>query len=131
MFEKLKAKLLGHAEFYSDLAASQVAMYQLYFDKVMSEVDVLNNTHWSRGQQYDRIRLSLDDKAMERIIAKEAVAAGLNPAYLQIIVNQYFFADELQREFDRNQWVKRVLNRKQVDYFPDPWAVRKALQPEG
>jgi hypothetical protein len=63
-----------------------------------------------------------------KIIVGEAAREGLSPSYLQIMVNQYFFADDWFRERDQDDWVKLVLHRKDVDYFPDGWATRRLLE---
>jgi hypothetical protein len=44
------------------------------------------------------------------------------------MVNQYFFADERFHELDQDTWVTRVLRRKDVDYFPDGFSVRRLLE---
>jgi hypothetical protein len=65
---------------------------------------------------------------LEKIIAGEAAREGLSASYLQIMVNQYFFADERFRELDRDTWVKRVIHRKDVYYFPDGPSTRRLLE---
>lgn len=95
---------------------------------VVDSVDVDTQTRWSKNQEYDRRRFSKDEEVMENLILGEATKAGLSPAILQVIVNQYFFADPYQREMDIDVWVKRVISRKSVDYFPSGWAVRKVLE---
>src|SRR5688572_3723780 len=118
MFKGLLSKLKGIDRFYEDVKPEQIGLYQHYFNKVIWAVDVANSTRWSQSESYDRKRLALDDEVMEKIIVDEAAREGLSPSYLQIMVNQYFFADERFRELDQDNWVKRVLHRKDVDYFP-------------
>jgi hypothetical protein len=121
-------RLKGPPEFYGDLRQEQVGRYQHYFMRVLTVIDVDNNTKWAQSKSYDKQRLHRDDALMENIIVGEATKEGLSPAYLQIIVNQYFLADPYEREKDKNHWVARVLQRKSTDYFPDPWATRKLLE---
>lgn len=47
---------------------------------------------------------------------------------MQVMVNQYFFADLWMREVDRDDWVNRALHRKKADYFPSGWAIFKVIQ---
>jgi len=128
MFKGLMSKLKGIDPFYEDLKIEQLALYHHYFSKVICSIDIINNTRWSRRESYDKARLEADEEIMERIIVEEASREGLSPSYLQVMVNQYFFADERLRELDREAWVKRVINRKAADYFPDGWATRKLLE---
>jgi hypothetical protein len=34
------------------------------------------------------------------------------------MVEQYILAGAVEREKDKDQWAKRVVNRKELDYFP-------------
>ena len=128
MLKGLLSKLKGADPFYEDVKPEQIGLYQHYFARVIRAVDVANSTRWSRSESYDRARLVADDELMEKIIVDEAAREGLSSSYLQIMVNQYFFADERFREIDRDSWVKRVFYRKNVDYFPDGWSTRRLLE---
>lgn len=129
MLKGLLQRLKGAPSFYEDVRPQQVGLYQHYVTKILQSVNVENNTKWSRGDKsYDPALLQSDDDKMQQIIVANAVHEGLSPVYLQIMVNQYFFADPYRRERDRKHWVQRVLNRHATDYFPDPWAVRKLLE---
>jgi len=113
-------------DFYREVRKEQIDLYQDYLNKILKVVDVDNNTNWARGGACDKDKLEKDDALMEEI-NHEAGSKGLKPAYLQIMANQYFFADPWEREKDKSYWVSRALNRKSVDYFPDPWALYKTL----
>ena len=129
MLKRLMQRLKGEPNFYQEVRPNQIERYQHYVSMALKQLDVENNTKWSRGDKnYDRDRLSVDDKVMEELIVGGAATEGLSPAYLQIMINQYFFADPYLREKDAKGWVRRVLDRKSVDYFPDPWALRKTLE---
>ena len=66
-------------------------------------------------------RYEKDEEAIERIIVDEATRTDqLKPMCLRIILDQYIYADPYQRELDKEQWVKRVIKRKSMDYFPNP-----------
>src|SRR3990172_6454132 len=122
------AKIEIKESLYFNLQSDQILLYQHYFNKVLNAVDVNNYTMWAEGKNCDKSKMSIDDKKMQDIITNEASSEGLDPAYLQVMVHQYFFADVWQRESDKNSWVKQVLNRKSTDYFPDSWAVYKLLK---
>lgn len=128
MFKALLTKLKGIDPFYADVKPEQIGLYQHYFAKMIGAVDVSNSTRWSRSEHFDHARLAVDDEIMEKIVVDEAAREGLSPSYLQIMVNQYFLADEHFRELDQNTWVKRVVHRKDVDYFPDGWSTRRLLE---
>jgi hypothetical protein len=113
--------------FYGEIRSEQIDRYQDCFNKVLQLVDVDNNTNWAHGKKYDKDKLAKDDAVMNNVISHEATSKGLNPVYLQILVNQYFFADTWEREKDVVCWVDRILNRKSTDYFPDPWTVYKMI----
>jgi hypothetical protein len=52
----------------------------------------------------------------------------LDPAVVWIMANQYFLADPWRRETDRTTWVRRVLHREDIDYFPTGSAVFMILR---
>lgn len=128
MFKRLFFKFEVADSFYKDINIEHLALYQHYFLKIVRLIDVANNTRWSRSETHDRTRLAADDATMEKIIIGEAACEGLSATYLQIMVNQYFFADTQFRERDQDTWVKRVLRRKSADYFPDGWSTRRLLE---
>jgi hypothetical protein len=106
----------------------QIELYQHCFIRVIQAVDVMNNTRWARGEPYDRARLAADDEAMEAIIVGEGARLEISSSYLQVMVNQFFFADPYSRELGRDNWVTRVLHRSDADYFPDGWSTRRVLE---
>lgn len=113
--------------FYREIKERQIELYQHYVDRILSVVDIQNNTNWAQGKTYDKERLGKDDAIMEDIAVNQAGSKGLKPIYLQIMANQYFFADPWERERDKERWVSRVLRRRETDYFPDPWVLYKIL----
>lgn len=120
-------KAKGIDPFFEEVRPEQVELYQHYFAKVISSVDIDTETNWSMSKPYNKEQMKRDEAIMEKIIAGEAAAEGLSPAILQVMVHQYFFADVQQREIDKDQWVQRVMRPRQPDYFPGGWQVRNLL----
>lgn len=114
--------------FYGDVKPEQIELYQHFFLRVIRAVDVANNTRWARGEPYDRARLAADDEAMEAIIVGEGARSGLSSSYLQVMVNQFFFADPYFRESHKDNWATRVLHGVDADYFPDGWSMPRVLE---
>jgi hypothetical protein len=65
---------------------------------------------------------------MQEIIVGEAGGSGLSASHLQIMVNQFVFADVRLRDLHKGEWVTRVVHRKEVDFFPDGWSMRRVLE---
>lgn len=121
---KFIARIRGIDPFYCEIRKNQVDLYQKYFERLLNAVDIDNYTKRSRGEDYDKAILERDDKTIEKIIVEEAQEKdNLLPVYLQVILEQYFYADVWEREKDKHDWVNRVLRRKNVDYFPDPMRI--------
>ena len=128
IFSIIRAKLLGIDPAYDNVRTGQLPRYQHYFERVLASVDLDTQTNWGMSRPYNKQQFLKNEEAIERIIVGEAVPEGLRPAVLQVMVNQYFLADVWQRERDREQWARRVLYRKKVDYFPSASAVVELLQ---
>ena len=66
---------------------------------------------------------------LEKICCKEAASDGLSPVYLQIMINQYIFADPDLRESYGSAWVETVVyNPEKASFFPRATKVRKMLE---
>ena len=88
----------------------------------------MNYTHWSMSRDYDRTRLDTDDEWMGDVL-EQAQQDGLVGAFLQNMVNQYFFADVLQREEDQRRWVRRVMHPQgPTEYFPPAAQMRGMME---
>lgn len=124
----LRAKILGIDPEYDIVKTSQLPRYQHYFERIICVVDLETQTNWGLSRPYNKQQFWKDEEAMETIIVGEAVPEGLHPAVLQVMLNQYFLADVRERERDREQWARRVLYRKKLDYFPSASAVLELLQ---
>lgn len=122
----IKNKFKSIDPFYEDVKMEQIDLYQHYFSKLISSIDLDTQTKWSQSKDYDRKQMEKDEEIMGKI-AGEAASEGLSPDIFQVMVNQYFLADVYQREMDRENWIKRILHRKDVDYFPGGRQVRTLL----
>ena len=125
-------KILGRRsgdEFYAEVKDHEIPHYQYFFERTLKSVSIENQTNWALGKKYDKVRLDKDDDSMYEI-AMEAEKTGLAPVFLQIMVNQYFFADPIERELYSDQWAKKVVYRGDIDCFPSGWAVRKLISGE-
>lgn len=133
LFSKRKIKISDdHTQeidpFYSDIDIEQIGIYQIHFNRIIEKVDVSNYTKWSMGKDFNKTKLESDD---EWIIEQLLIAAedGINGALLQNMVNQYFFADILQRQSEKSRWISRVIHRNfPDDYFPDGNTLRKMME---
>jgi hypothetical protein len=125
--KQVKAKLKGVDDFYVDLKFDEIAAYQQMFNSVLGSIDIDTETAWSRGEKYDKVRFEKDEQTIN-LLCEQAEQRGFNPAYLIIMVHQYIFADPWQRGWDEKQWAKRVVRRKEVDYFPSGWAMHALLE---
>ena len=121
---KFIARIRGIDPFYSEIRKNQVDLYQKYFERLLNTLEIDNSTKRTRGEDYDKATSERDEKTIEKIVVEEAQEKdNLLPVYLQVILEQYFYADVWEREKDKDQWVNRVLRRKNVGYFPDPMRI--------
>lgn len=101
--------------FYSKkIPRDHVLLYQHYCRKAIFSID--NDTILSQMIEHNL------EKYLDSLVI-EAVREGLNAEILKVMLNQYLFADDYRRENDKGYWVKRVMNRKDVDYFPSAYNV--------
>ncbi len=115
--------------FYEEINEDQIPLYQKYLDGLFAMIDIDNYTLWSMSKEYDRERFKRDNHLMERVCGEEAASHDLSPVYLQIMVNQYFFADPWSREGYQSTWVETVVyNEERVSFFPGARNVRKLLE---
>ena len=107
--------------FYADFNVEDISLYQLHFNRIVEHVDLANYTKWSMSDDsHDRARREADDKWMYDYLMRIEKEERVKGAVLQNMVNQYFFADILERELQKDHWISRVLHRQPTDdYFPD------------
>ena len=115
--------------FYSDLKPELANLYQKYFNQMLDAVNVQNLTDRSMSRHYNGVTMESDYDKIEKIL-DNAEKEGLISSSLQVMFEQYIFADVYQREMYKNKWVIKVLNRKDTDFFPDPVAVLNVLYPK-
>lgn len=90
-------------------------------------VNISNLTKWANKEDYNK-DLYISDT--EKIFAKldEVKKENLvNSFYLQIMFDQYVFADPWIRERHQKAWPEKVVNREKVDFFPDPAGLAASL----
>lgn len=88
-------------------------IYQRVFMDITDMVDVDNYTLWSQRQPFDKVKSRSDDTyILGMLTAMED--RGFPARYLNVILYQYFFADQTLRAFAKNQWVRTVV------FPPDP-----------
>ena len=119
----------GVDEFYLDLDIKQTALYQKYFSQIINVVDIHNLTERSLGRNYDQQKINSDYDKIEKIL-NEVGKDNLKPIYLHVMFEQYVYADVWQRERYNDQWVKKVMGRQSMDFFPSPGGVLHILYPE-
>lgn len=115
--------------FYSNIKTGEIPKYQEYFLEMLESADVENLTKWSQGLQHDKGEYAKSYERHQPILDR-AEKDGLTPLCLQIMFEQYIFADILQREWYKTHWFERVLRREKEDFFPDPKAILKTLDEE-
>ena len=115
--------------FYTDVNEDQISLYQGYLDRLVGMLDIENIIQWLMSKKYDREKLLRDDRLLEKICCEDAESDGLSAVYLQIMINQYFFADPHLRESYQSTWVETVVyNQEKLSFFPRATKVRKMLE---
>ena len=115
--------------YYKGINEEQIPLYQKYLDEVFPLIDIDNYTLWSKSKEHNRDRLKQDRQLMEKVFCEEAASHRLSPVYLQIMVNQYVFADPWSRERYRSIWTETVVYKPEnLDFFPGALNVRRLLE---
>lgn len=104
---------------YRNVNKSNRSRYQRYFIEALNSIDLQNFTNQTLGRAYDKGRIKSDYKQVEKIFNNVKRKHNLSPVILQIMLEQYIWADIYLRETDKNDWIKRVTHRKNEDYFPN------------
>ncbi len=103
--------------FYQEINPERLKIYQRYLDALFTVIDVDNYTRWASRQNFDREKLSKQDRLMDRLFREDASMRGLSPDYLHTMINQYFFADpELRKRYKRS-WAETVVYRRRTKSF--------------
>lgn len=109
-------------KFYEKMPKKDVGKYQALFHEILGLVDIKNLTNRSLGREYDQKQIDTDYEKIGLVLDK-AEQHGLQPLALQIMFEQYVYADEWQRDMKKGIWVETVIHRKDEDFFPDPWSI--------
>ncbi|MBI4460030.1 MAG: hypothetical protein HY648_08235 [Acidobacteria bacterium] len=108
---------------YQYVEAGTEPLYQQYFKEALSKIDVLNFTDEACGRTFNRVQRDHDYEALEEIGNRAKMKNNLLPMVLQVMLEQYFWADAYLREKEQDTWIYRVMKRRDTDYFPDSMAV--------
>ena len=108
---------------YENVVPGTERQYQMYFEKILASIDVENFTNQALGRSQDKKRIDSDYATVEKLVNHAAEKEQLLPVILQVMLEQYFWADVYKREMDKERWIYRVMDREGVDYFPDSMAV--------
>ena len=104
---------------YENVVTGTESKYQDCFESILNEIDVQNFTDQSLNRPHDKGKIKSDYEIVERIVKEAQNTDDLIPAVLQVMLEQFFFADVYKRENDKKKWIEVVMNRKDEDYFPD------------
>jgi hypothetical protein len=106
---------LNRVSFYSHISTDQIQLYQSYINRAFELSPTLEfeeNYH-----------------LLEKLLAEAVTRGSLSDLDLELMRLQYVYADKSQREKYRGSWVRKVINRRDTDFFPDPWAIISAIFP--
>lgn len=103
--------------FYEKINPQRLNTYQRYLDALFTVIDVDNYTRWAASKDYDKEKLSKQDRLMDRLFREDASTRGLSPDYLHTMINQYFFADPWLRERYKRSWAETVVYRRRTKSF--------------
>jgi hypothetical protein len=99
--------------FYSQIPTTQIRLYQSYIDRAF----LLSPT----------LEFEKNDPRFTQLLAEAAAADSLSVIDLELMRMQFVLADRGARDEYRPSWAVKVINRKDNDFFPSPWAVVSAL----
>jgi hypothetical protein len=103
--------------FYEKINPKRLKTYQTYLDALFTVIDVDNYTRWASRQNFDKDKLTKQDRLMDRLFREDASRRGLSPDYLHTMINQYFFADPELRKRYKNSWAETVVYRRRTKSF--------------
>ena len=112
---------------YKNVISGTEPLYQQYFERILELIDVQNFTNQTLARPHEKSRIEGDNKIVEELINLAKEKDNLLPVVLQIMLDQYFWADVYMREMGKEKWIYRVMNRKDEDFFPDSMTVYKTL----
>jgi hypothetical protein len=104
---------LKKVPFYSHIELDQITLYQAYIDRAF--------------EMSPTLEFEQDDPRLHELFAEALSRDSLSELDLELMRLQYVYADEYKRIGHRANWVEKVVNRGDVDFFPDPWTIVSAV----
>jgi hypothetical protein len=99
--------------FYAQIPTNQIRLYQAYIDRAF--------------QLSPTLEFEKNDPRFHRLLSEAAHMDSLSQVDLELMRMQYVLADKRSRKAYRHRWALKVINRRENDFFPSPWAVLSAL----
>lgn len=114
-------------EIYKHIKKEEEPLYQKYFEEVLDKIDVQNFTNQTLKKSFKKNKVGIEYQTIEKIANRAKKRNHLSPLILQIMLEQYFWADIIMREVYKKEWVYKVMNRENEAFFPDSMAVYHIL----
>jgi hypothetical protein len=103
---------LKKVPFYSHIEPDQIPLYQGYIDRAF--------------EMSPTLEFEQDDPRLHELLAEALSTDSLSELDLELMRLQYLYADQHLRRGHRTNWVEKVVYRRDVDFFPDPWTIVSA-----
>lgn len=79
--------------FYLYIKMDQIDLYQQCFDEIISTIHLDNYDKRAKSKPFDKSIYQKDEKNIERIVNKAHIDHKLIGPYIQVMTEQYYFAD--------------------------------------
>ena len=99
--------------FYSRIQTRTIQRYQSYIDRAFALSPSLE--------------FAEADDRFSRLLKEATGHHDLDDLDLELMRMQYVLADPNRREKYRGNWAVTVVNRRENDFFPSPWAILESL----
>jgi hypothetical protein len=99
--------------FYAQIPTTKIRLYQTYIDRAF--------------QLSPTLEFEKDDSRFHSLLNEAAHNDALSQLDLELMRMQYVLADREMRQAHRHRWAVKVINRRENDFFPSPWAVLSSL----
>ena len=80
----------------------EIEVYQKYFNEILKEINIHNTTKWIQFQKGDFKKYEIDDRKIFEKLKQVKRNGKIFSLYLQIMIDQYIFADVLVRERNKS-----------------------------
>ena len=97
---------------------------------MLSRVDIQNLTDRSHGREYRQESYDTDYAGLD-IILREAEGDGLIRHYLQVLFQQYVWADVRNREWHKDDWVISAMRSHGHSFIHDPAQISRDMFVDG